>query len=252
MRSKLLVFGVFALSTVVVAQTDIPVGTVIPVILNSSIGAKSSKPGQTVIAKVAQDVPLYNGAKIKAGTRVMGEVLAVTPAENSRSATITLRFNQIDFGGQRRSISTDLRALASPLEVEQAQTSISGDERGSVPPWSQTIIQVGGDVAYRGGGTVESGSKTVGIPVYAGAWGVLSQVSSSLGGECRGAFEGSDKPQALWVFSHDACGIYGYEAVITDAGRSNSEGKIVLASTSGDLRVRSGSGMLLRVNSPQR
>jgi hypothetical protein len=250
MKTISLLIGVIALSTVMAAQTMIHAGTIIPVVLNSSLDAKKCRPGQMVSAKVAQDVPLYNGADIKAGTRVQGEVLAVTPAENSQPATIALRFDKIYIAGRATPIVTDLRALASPLEVESAQVQISGDERGSTPPWSQTITLIGrGDVVYREAGTVESGLRTVGKSVYAGDWGVLSRVSSSPGGKCRGVVEGNDKPQALWVFSHDACGTYGYEAEITHAGRSNPEGRIVLASTNGDLKVRRGSGMLLRVNS---
>jgi hypothetical protein len=244
MNSRLLVFAVFALSTFMVAQTNIPVGTVIPVTLHSSLDAKSCKPGQTVAAKVAQDVPLNNGASIKAGTRVIGEVLSVTPTE------IALRFNKIDVAGQTMPLVTDLRALASPLEVESAQLQLSGDDRGSTPLWSQTTTLVGGgDVADRETGVVEDESGTVGKSVFAGAWGVLSQVSSSPGQDCRGAVEGNNNPQALWVFSHDACGAYGFDVVISHSGRSNPAGKIVLASTNGDLRVRSGSAMLLRVTS---
>jgi hypothetical protein len=249
MRSQLLGFSVLALSAVLAAQTNIPGGTVIPIALSTSLDAKSSKPGQTVTAKVAQDVPLYNGTTIKAGSRVLGEVLAVSPAANSQPATIALRFSQIDFAGQRKPILTNLRALASPLAVNSAQEATSGWSRGSDPPWSQTTTQIGGDVVYRGGGPVARGVETVGTPVYGGAWGVLSQVASSPGTDCRGAIEGNDRPQALWVFSHDACGVYGYDAVIAHAGRANPEGRIVIRSTDGDLKLRSGSGMLLRVNS---
>jgi hypothetical protein len=240
--------SVFVLTTVMVAQTKIPIGTVIPVRLNSALDAKKCKPGQTIMARVAQDVPLENGAKIKAGTRVVGEVLTVTAAGNSGPSSIALRFDKIDISGRVTPIVTDLRALASPLEVESAQLQISGDDRGSTPPWSQTVTLVGGDdVAYRELGTVESGSGTVGKSVYAGDWGVLSQVASDPGTKCRGAIDGNDRPQALWVFSHDACGTYGFDAVIQQAGRS-SEGRIVLVSTRGDLNVRSGSAMLLRIN----
>jgi hypothetical protein len=241
-------FSVFALSTVLTAQTYIPAGTIIPARLSSALDAKKCKPGDTVTAKVAQDVPLDNGAKIKAGTRITGEILAVTPAGNSQPSSISLRFNKIDISGQTRPIITNLRALASPLEVEAAQLQISGDDRGSTPPWSQTVTLVGGhDVSYRELGTVESGSGTVGKSVYGGDWGVLSQVASEPGTKCRGAIAGNDKPQALWVFSHDACGAYGFDAEIKQAGRS-SGGKIVLASTSGDLNIRSGSAMLLRID----
>ena len=145
-------------------------------------------------------------------------------------------------------VVTDLRALASPLDVDAAQTQISGDDRGSTPPWSQTVTLVGGDVAYREEGMVESGGETVGHSVYAGSWGVLSQVVANPEGKCRGAVAGNEKPQALWVFSHDACGVYGYEATIMHAGRENPEGKIVIASSSGDLKLRGGSALLLRVN----
>jgi len=247
MKSMLLLLSVFALSAVLVGQKNVPAGTIIPVTLNSSLDAKSCKPGQRIVAQVAQDVPLQNG-KLKTGTRVVGEVLEVTPAGHSQPATIALRFDKIEIGGQTLPLSTDLRTLASPLEVEQAQAESSGFERGSEPPWSQTTTQIGGDVVYREPGDVYYGSKMVGRSVYAGSWGVLSRVEAVPEAGCRGSVAGNDSPQALWVFSHNACGVYGYDAVITHAGRTNPKGKIVVASTGGDLKIRSGSGLLLRVN----
>jgi hypothetical protein len=244
MKTILLLLGVFALSATLVAQTNVPVGTVIPVRLNSAIDVRRSQPGQMLTAKVAQDVPLYNGAKIKAGSRVLGEVLAVTPAENSQPATIALRFNRIEMAGQTTPLLTDLRALASPGDVASAQEDTLGSENGLLV-WDETTVQIGGDVVYREGGPVARGLETVGTPVNGG---VLARVASSPGDPCRGATGGNDNPQALWVFSHDACGVYGYEAVITHAGRTNPEGRIVLASTNGNLKLRSGSAMLLRVN----
>jgi hypothetical protein len=114
---------------------------VIPGELNSTINAKNCKAGQMVEARVAQDVPLDNGNRIKAGTRIMGEILAVRPAEGFHPAMVALRFNNIDISGRSTPIVSNLRALASPLEVDAAQTQISGDDRGSTPPWSQTLIR---------------------------------------------------------------------------------------------------------------
>jgi len=63
-----------------------------------------------------------------------------------------------------------------------------------------------------------------------------------------GAIGDNEQPHALWVFSHNACGVYGYNARITHAGRSNPEGRIVLESEEHDFLVGSGSALLLRIN----
>ncbi len=246
MKRMLRLLSVFALSATMAAQVKVPVGTVIPVTLSSSIDAKNSRPGQMVTAKIAQNVPLYSGDNIKAGTRVEGEILAVTPTENSQPATIALRFDKIDIAGQVTPLSTALRAIASPDEVRSAQEPTAGTDRGSIALWDWTTTQIGGDVVYRGGGPVASGLESVGTPVYGEAsWGVLDRISSSPGDPCRGPIAGNNNPQALWVFSHDACGVYGYNFTIAHAGRTT--GKIVLVSRNGDLDIQRGSAMLLRV-----
>jgi hypothetical protein len=60
----------------------------------------------------------------------------------------------------------------------------------------------------------------------------------------------SKAPQALWVFSSDACGVYGMSGVrIADSGRTT--GPVTLA-RSGKIEIRSGSGMLLLVHTSSR
>jgi hypothetical protein len=230
------------------AQTGIPAGTILPVALNSSLNSRKVKTGQVITARVMQDVPLSPGSTIHAGAKVVGHVIDVKPANGASGAQISLRFDALIVSRQRIPITTNLRALASWMEVWDAQLPQTGPDRGtSENAW--TTNQIGGEVVYRGGGPVADGLQPVGVPTYGG---VLVHVSAKPGTKCRGEIEGNDRLQALWVFSSDACGVYGFpDLEIVHAGRTNPIGEITLASDKGNMNLRAGSGMLLRVNKTQ-
>jgi hypothetical protein len=249
MKCALLV-GLFALSAGVFAQDKIPAGTILPVRLNIPLNSAKSKPGQVITARVMQDVPLESGMKIHVGSKLEGHVVDVSPAGNRAAAKISFQFDKLMVAKETIPVVTNLRALASPREVEEAELPYWTPDRGT-PSTAVTTVQIGGDeIVYRGGGHVSNGERTVGEPVPDG---VLARVSAKAGTDCRGAVEGNDRPQALWVFGSDVCGTFGYPRVgITHAGRTDPVGEIVLTSTGGDVNVRSGSGMLLRVNSASR
>jgi hypothetical protein len=89
-----------------------------------------------------------------------------------------------------------------------------------------------------------SNSKVIGKSVNGS---VLVQVSAKEGADCRGS--DNNNPQALWVFSGDACGAYGIEHLkIEHAGRTDPKGSIVLASESLKLKLNSGDALLLRID----
>jgi hypothetical protein len=241
---RMLWLSLIVLSVDLFAQNTIPAGTILPVALNSSLNSRKVKPGQVITARVMQDVPLP-GSTIHAGAKVVGRVIDVKPANGASGAQISFRFDTLVVSKRRISITTNLRAAASMMAVEAAQLPESGPDRGtSQNAW--TTDQIGGEVVYRGGGPVADGLRAVGEPAYGG---VLVHVSAKPGTPCRGEIEGNDRLQALWVFSSDACGVYDFaDLKIVHAGRSNPVGEITLASDKGDVNVRAGSGILLRVN----
>jgi hypothetical protein len=232
-------------ATAVLAQDAIPAGTVLPLRLNSPLNSKKSKAGRAITATIMQDVPLGAGSKIHAGTKVTGHVVEVVPASQAAGAKMSFRFDTIKLAKQNVPITTNLRALASLLEVHEAQIPAFGPDRGT-PESAWTTVQVGGDVVYRGGGPVTHGSETVGTPVPNG---VLAHLRANRNGNCRGETDQNNLPQALWVFSVDACGTYGLPDVnITQSGRGDPAGQITLSAAGRNFDIGAGSGLLLRVD----
>ena len=134
------------------------------------------------------------------------------------------------------------------MSVIEAHTPPIGPGESDVYQWL-TTVQIGGDVVYGEGGTVTSGNNPNLVVGKSVDGGVLGQVRAKEGTKCRGALDSNDAPQALWVFSSDACGTYGLEHInIAHAGRTDPTGVIVLASDSGNLKIQPAAGMLLRVN----
>jgi hypothetical protein len=241
----LLLVGALLLSPELFAQDKVPAGTILPVLLTSTLSPERTKPHQLLSARVMQDVPLPNGRTIRAGDRVTGHVLDVLPGVQGTPARISFVFDKLIISKVAIPIATDLRALAGPVEVDSAQVPLSGPDRGT-PANAWVTDQVGGDTVYRGGGHVMNGLQVVGEPV---SEGVLVHLTYEPGSACRGEVDSNAAPQALWVFSSDACGLYGYPHLsIAHAGRTDPVGVISLSSQDHGLKIWSGSGMLLRVN----
>ena len=194
-----------------------------------------------------QDVPLWPG-KIPAGATVIGQVHSVEAPANGQPAEVTLRFDKVVFGRQSIPILASLRALASMTEVEDAQIPPVGPDRGTPAAW-ETRNLIGGEVAYGQGGPVVHGTDVVGQSIFGG---VLVPAKANADHGCRGEVGGNNRPQAFWVFASDACGAYGMDGLeIAHTGRTSPVGEITLTSKTGNVEIRSGSGMLLRVNEGQ-
>lgn len=244
MKSLVLTILLFS-PAILYAQESIPGGTILPVRLETTLSSKASHPGQKISAKVMQDVQLADGRLIRAGAHVTGHVVDATPSDGGTGARFSFQFDTLDFSKKTVPIRTDLRALASLLEVDGAQIPETGPDRGT-PPSAWITDQIGGETVYRGGGHVMNAGQVVGEPAPDG---ILARVSPNPGAGCRGAVNENDRPQSLWVFSSYACGLYGYTHLrIVHAGRTDPTGVIILSSQTGEWKVWSGSGMLLRVN----
>jgi hypothetical protein len=222
----------------------VPSGTILPVVLDSSLSFSNAKTGQVLMGKIAQDVPLPDGSKIRRGSAVQGHVTEVVPS--SSGIKVTMRFDRVRIDGAWIPVVTDLRAMAGFMTVQEAHVPIEAPGEGDVYDWLPTS-QIGGDTVYGLRGPVmsaENPSEVIGVSV---SNGVLAKISASHG--CRGNLENGEQRQALWVFSGDACGIYGIGHLKIDhAGRSDPQGSIILVAEAHNVKLNNGDGMLLRVD----
>jgi len=224
-----------------VSAIQIPQGTIIPVSLSTSVDSEKDKPGKRLSAKVGQDVPVPGG-KIRQGTRLEGRIVSIDQAAH----TVVLEFDTVRMKHQTIQIRTSVRAMAAPTDVDSAQLPINNiDDRGS-PSSAWTTRQVGGEIVYRGGGHVLAGMRPVGEPVPDG---ILARLRPANKLPCLGETYGNETPlMALWVFSTDACGVYGISGLeITHDGRTEPVGQFALTTEKKKVHLYQGTGILLRV-----
>jgi len=241
MRCELICAMLLGLAPAIMAQSAIPSGTILPISLDTSLNAAKIRPGETIKATVMQDVP---GTLIRRHAKVVGEVVEASVASNGRMR-LEIRFDRVYIHGRFLPFKSNLRALASLLEVEEAQIPEEMSSRGLTPETWNTQ-QIGGDQFYRAGGSVAVGETKVGKVT---PWGALDLPRAQPGMPCRATLGENIRPQAMWLFSSDACGVYGYSNIrIEHAGRTNPAGIIILSSMKGKLKLGSGTGLLLRVS----
>jgi hypothetical protein len=222
---------------------QIPAGTVLPVMTNTTVDAGKSKPGDKVSARLMQDVLLPSGEKIRRGAKLEGQIVPASRAVSG--VTVAVRFDRLLSNGKQFPITVSLRAVASMFEVFDAQLPVGAfDEYGtSVSDW--TTVQVGGAVVYLGDETVRDGMEVVGKAPGFGI--VTAKLLPAPKRGCKGLPAEGQIDQSLWVFSPWACGTYGLEDLtIAHHGTTSPVGTIELTAPA-RFRVRGGSGWLLRV-----
>jgi hypothetical protein len=220
----------------------IPAGTILPISLNSALRSDKSGSGATIIATVMQDVPLGRGETLRQGSKVTGHVVeAITPGKGSDESKISFQFDQVRFGNQTFQVTTTLRAIASRTAVLGATPELTSSEH------ADNQIEIGGDqISYGEGGPVMVGSQVVGKYTSQGVLAYVDQDSGTPGG---GTTDDHTRLQALWLFSVNARGAYGFgDLTILHSGSTEPLGEVTLASNGNAVKLGKGSAMLLRVD----
>lgn len=240
-------FGRRPAGAAVRSASQIPAGYILPVQLDRTLTVEDARAGDVIKLRIMQEVPLPNRERIPFRSVVQGTVVRVTRDENEIGVELVMRFDLVTHRKENLRVATSLRAIASNIAVREAQAPGAAYDE-AFPRWA-TTRQIGGDIRYGDGSSVRnSWNETVGKAVLGG---VLVHLKANPAMGCEGAEGPEDHPQALWLFSANACGIYGLKGVeLVHNGQSEPVGEITLHFKKANMKLRAGTGMLLLVVSP--
>lgn len=231
MRYPLLLAAALWCATVAGAQ-EIPAGTVIPVMVTTTLDSAKAHVGQPISGKVMERVPLPGGENIPEGAKVTGHVALVIPAKDADPASLAIQFDKVVAHGKELPMKTSLRALASMMAVYEAQVPFF--EPDTTPRGAVMLAPVGGEAAFRPDNPEKSYR-----PVH---------FSGELAPGCGSRIDQGGGTGALWVFSPYACGVYGFgNALVIVGERSAATEDSILLGSRKNFSIRGGSGWLLRV-----
>ncbi|HEY1500050.1 MAG TPA: hypothetical protein VGF88_10770 [Acidobacteriaceae bacterium] len=237
------------------AAQPLPPSTAVPVVFTTSVAAGQARPGDPVRAKTIEAIVLPNGRVLPTGSSLTGHVVAstpfhfnVTPYAVQQPSILSVQFDTIAEAGAAFPITLALRALAGPVASHEAEIPHNQDEID----WSNTRVLIGGDSTSPLEKTLLSpDGATVGYNRQQGVFARLltaDSVNSSADLRC----DGTTTEQAIGIFSPEACGIYGLNAVsLAGNGNSNDDtrgdGVFVLESRRQPVKLYAGTTALLEV-----
>jgi hypothetical protein len=225
-------------SVAVSELVPLPAGVTLPVQIGRTLRAGKVKVGTVIEAKTTQRVPVSADAYLKLGATVRGEVVASDAGDGTTThpSTLTIRFDQLSYRGQRVQLVTRAVAAANLMDVDYTfLPATGGADRGNNSPSSWTTNQVGGELVVRTGWVgpvVGRGLQKVGDADYYGVYSLPVALS-----------DGVEVRRAMGVFSTTANGLYGYNR----GSRLESSGGLITITDPGQAVIRAGDNLLLEV-----
>jgi len=226
------------------SAASISSGTKIDATLASSLDAKKSKVGDRVEARTTQDVKQDGKVVLKKGTRLVGHVTqAQARAAGQTQSQLGVAFDHaILAGGQEVPFNATIQALAAARSSAAAATGAE-----DTMPSGGAMGGMQGSARGNGGGLVGGVTSTAGAATGT-VVNTASSVSSTAGGTAgttarsTGAVGGLTSTGRI---ASDSSGVFGLEGLSLDsAATSATQGSLIVSQTK-NVRLESGTQILL-------
>lgn len=227
-------------------------GTTIPATLTKPIDARKAKSGDQVVAKTTQDVRSDSGVVIPRGSRLVGHVTdAKAKAKGDSESALGIAFDQAVLkNGQQVPFNASIRALAA--SANSASASMDDDNFGSAgnsslgSDVSASAPRGGGGLLGGAGNAVGSATSAVGSTAGGTVNGV-GNTAASVGANAGGTVSGATRGAAGQLTSQSQ-GVIGLNGLSLNSAASNNASGSVITSAGKDVKLDSGTQMLLQVN----
>ena len=207
-------------------QHRIAPGSVIPVQLTKTIDAKKAKPGDEVVAKVTMDLKTTSGeVMIPKDTKVMGRVTeAQARSKEQKESQVGIAFDRAVLKDGEMPLPMSIQAVIAP---PSNNANNGGGVDQSAPAGAGTSAN----------STMGSGQR----PTGAGATQPQTQLPPTGGTDAQS--QGGPSP----AINGNTQGVVGISNLKLEPAQSASQGS-VLSSEKNNVKVESGTMLLLRVN----
>lgn len=238
------------------ANASLASGTAIHAELTKPLDARKAKPGDTVDAKVTQDVKSQGQVVIRHGTRLVGHVTqAQARAKGDSSTMLGIVFDQAEpKGGPAIPLHTVIQAVAA---AQSSTTAMADDEGLGVPsPGMPAMGNAPGATPGRGGlapavgSTVGAAGSTLGN--VGGATGSTLGTTANAAGSAAGNVAGGSAHAATDLSGRLAGttrGVTGLPGVTLSATGASAGTGSVMTSSDKNLHLDSGTHLLLQATS---
>ena len=222
-------------------------GTTIPATLTKPIDARKAKAGDEVAAKTTQDVRSDSGVVIPRGSRLVGHVTdAKAKAKGDSESALGIAFDHAVLrNGQQVPLNASIKALAAAANTTSA--SMGDDNLGTMGSSSMgatAASPAGGRGGLLGGaGSAVGGATSTVGNTAGGVTNGVGNAAGSLGTNAGGAVNGT-----AGQLSSQSQGVVGLDGLSLNSAASNATQGSVITSAGKDVKLDSGTQMLLQVN----
>ncbi len=221
-------------------SSQLAAGTTIRAELAKTVDAKKAKQGDEVVAKTSDDVKANGQVVIPKGSKLIGHVTdakARTKGESESMLGIAFDKAILKGGGREIPLNATIQALAAPAQNNAA------NEELSAPP-------------YGGGGAPSSapgrpqGGMNGGVAPVGSVAGTATKAAGDVGNTAAGTVNNAAGGIAAnGQLSGNSQGVVGISGLSLSAAAANNTQGSVITSQQRNVKLDSGTRMMLRVNS---